>query len=359
MKVLIPDGEIGHSIWVCEGLRLKKVELHVMSQSLNPGLKYFINKKSFCFIETEKNETVYVEKIIDYAEKVKADIIVPIGEPSIKAFSKNIKALNGSFVTIPIPNPKIFEIATNKKKLADFCKSHNIPVPKTWSLKSLQKFDYKMDLKFPLIVKPERGDGGKNIHIFFSAYEMIKFASAKKDFSMGEYLVQEYVKGYDIDMSVLAKDGHILAFTIQRGFIKRNNEFAAPAGIMFLYDNKLFRTVEKLIRKLNFTGISHIDLRFDEKTKEYKIVEMNVRFWGSLMGSINAGVNFPYLACLTGLGHNFPIPQYRNIKYIDFISILKKPHIFFHEKITFKETNLPQLCFNPISHTINIIQRRN
>lgn len=355
--MLIPDSESGHAIWVCESLKLKKVELHLMSTKKNPALKFFKNIKSFYFIESWKDKKEYVDEILKRYEKVNADIILPIGEPAINAFAKNHNFIKKTFSIIPIPGPETFKTATNKRKLAKFCEENGIPFPKTKSLVEIKKEND--DLKFPLIAKPERGDGGKNIHMIFSNDELNTFLSSEKDFSMGDYLIQEYINGYDIDMSVLTEDGHISAFTIQKGFIERSNKFSASAGIHFLNNEKLYNTVEKLIKLQKFNGIAHIDLRYNNYTKEFMVVEMNVRFWGSLLGSTISGVNFPYLACLAGLGQKISKPSYKNIRYIDALGILKKPKVFYSEKINFDETNLPQIFTNPLAHVLNIIQRRN
>jgi hypothetical protein len=51
---------------------------------------------------------------------------------------------------------------------------------------------------------------------------------------------------------------------------------------------------------------------------------MNPRYWGTLMGSVHAGVNFPYLACLAALGRPFPQTDYQPITYADKSVALKQ-----------------------------------
>ena len=355
MKVLIPDVESGHSIWACEGLRKENVELNFISKKKFASLKFFPHKKYF-IIKPNLKSSEYIDAILNHADSIKADIILPIGEETGYVISKNIKNFE-NFATIPLPEPSIFETAINKWKIANFCELNSIPSPKTIWLNDFFSSQFELRNKLPLIVKPVRGDGGKNIKIMYTKSELENFFLSVKDLSMGDYIVQEFVDGFDIDVSVIAVRGKIVAFTIQKGFLKRSNKFAASAGIVFLYNEKLYQTVERLIKRLNFTGISHIDLRYDIHTYEYKVIEMNVRFWGSLMGSINAGVNFPYLACLAGLGLRFPMPEYKHIRYVDILSLLKNPKIYFNEKIYFKETNLAPILSNPIAHSLNIIQR--
>ena len=163
-------------------------------------------------------------------------------------------------------------------------------------------------------------------------------------------------------MSLLAKDGKILAFTIQKGFIKRSNVFVASAGIKFLYNEKLYDNVDRLIKKLNFSGIAHLDLRYDMKQDEFKVIEVNPRFWGSLTGSVQAGVNFPYLACLAGMGVKFELPQYNHCRYIDHStalkSMIKYPFARDDSRVKYKETDIKYILFDPIAEFVNIMKRR-
>jgi predicted ATP-grasp superfamily ATP-dependent carboligase len=55
---------------------------------------------------------------------------------------------------------------------------------------------------------------------------------------------------------------------------------------------------------------------FDKRDQTVKILEINPRFWQSLLGSLTAGVNFPLVVCLTAMGAECPeMKQTRPIKY--------------------------------------------
>ena len=132
-----------------------------------------------------------------------------------------------------------------------------------------------------------------------------------------KYIIQNYINGYDIDMSVLCKNGKILAYTIQKGMINRNaDSFESPIGIQFLFEEKILNIIAKTMTVLNWSGVAHIDLRYDSNEDDFKIIEINPRYWGSLEGSKKVGVNFPYLHCLTSLGIEYAQPDYRYEKFV-------------------------------------------
>ena len=79
----------------------------------------------------------------------------------------------------------------------------------------------------------------------------------------------------------------------------------------------MYSVVKEVIESLNWSGVVHFDLRYNEKDNQVRVIEMNPRFWGSIVGSFYAGVNFPYLAVLLGLNREFPKFEYKHIRYVD------------------------------------------
>jgi hypothetical protein len=130
-----------------------------------------------------------------------------------------------------------------------------------------------------------------------------------------DFIIQEFISGYDLSCNVLCRNGEILAYTIQRGIIPGKKRFQPPAGIEFIHQEQVINNVEKLMRALNWSGVANIDFRYDENDKQVKILELNPRYWQTLLGSLVAGVNFPYLAYLSSLHIDFPRPEYRFVPF--------------------------------------------
>jgi predicted ATP-grasp superfamily ATP-dependent carboligase len=53
--------------------------------------------------------------------------------------------------------------------------------------------------------------------------------------------------------------------------------------------------METLLEATRYSGVGHLDGRYDPRTDDYRILELNPRFWGSLLYSTNAGLNYPEL----------------------------------------------------------------
>ncbi len=103
-----------------------------------------------------------------------------------------------------------------------------------------------------------------------------------------------------------------------------SNPFKPLLGVQFVYEEDMYKIIERLMKSLNWSGVAHIDLKYDIENKTFKIIEVNTRFWGSLDASLIAGVNFPYLYCLATLNENFELPQYNRVNYLNLKGIGKR-----------------------------------
>ena len=116
------------------------------------------------------------------------------------------------------------------------------------------------------------------------------------------WIVQTLIEGHDLAVNVLAQDGQILAATVQHVIMPSPKPFQPAIGFEFRDYPAAMNVAESLIRELGWSGVANIDMRFDARHQIPLVLELNGRYWLSLLGSLNAGVNFPLLACEMCLG---------------------------------------------------------
>jgi biotin carboxylase len=362
--VLIPDAESGHALPVIRCLsEVKGIVVHTLSKDPKASLKYSFRSKSFRVAETDENNELRADFLINAIKRTNADIIFPVDEAAVNFFSKNIDRFKKIVALPPIPSVEVFQKSINKYLLAEFLASNNIPSPATiFAGKSTEFYSKLKNMQFPLLAKPAIGNGGIGIRSLNSYEKAERFFREELNGKFGDYVAQEFINGFDIDCSILCREGEIIAYTIQRGIIPRARSFAAPGGIQFLKNDDLFDVVRKFVKQIKYNGIAHIDLRYDNLTKTYKILDVNARYWGSLTGSLLAGVNFPYLACLMAKGIPFEKPEFNNGFYTDHITATRKLiRGIFHksdQKIRFKETDYKYILKDPVAEIYNIFKRK-
>ncbi len=323
ISVLMTDGECFFAIPTIQCLgRVKNLKIYVLANDPAATIRYSRYTYKFFSFPKEEGHAGRLAAIKKILNTEKIDLILPIDQPTIRFLSENGSELLKYAPISLLPTPEAFDIAADKWLLAEWLKKNKLPVPLTLLYQNNETFEQNLlNFSFPALIKPLRGDGGIGIKFFDDPESLIVYC--KDRIPSEEYMVQSFIMGYDIDCSVLCQDGIILASTIQKRIIADPFYFGQTMNIDFLFDNNVYNVVKEVITGLNWSGVVHFDLRYDEKDNQVKVIEMNPRFWGSVVGSMNAGVNFPHLAVLLGLKRDFPEIKYQHIRYVDGATALK------------------------------------
>lgn len=306
-SVLIPDGESSHATSVIRCLaEVKNVKTFILSNKKTAPIRYSRYIAQFLYYENGIKKEDRIAAIIDAIERINADILLPVDVETIRLITEHKKKLTRLISIAPVPEIDSFDIANDKWSLALWLNENKISHPKTLLCSSMSSLDEAISsISFPILTKPRKGSGGKGIKVFDNAEE---YQSWYKRYDHSEdIIIQSYIKGYDIDCSVLCANGRILAHTIQKSLKYKSDSISWPLGIEFLDNDEILNIVKKVVEKFKWSGVVHIDLRYDEIEQCVKLIEMNPRFWASVAASLFAGVNFPYLSCLLGLKRELPL----------------------------------------------------
>lgn len=304
-----------------------------------------------------KDDKHWIADINAIVAEKKIDVIMPIYEDGIKIILKHHSLLDQPEKLASLSVFQDYDKATNKALLSQHLKAHNIPHPKTEVFDNAKGDSISTGLPFPVILKPARGIDGQGIHIAKDKNRLEALLKATNEL----YVIQEYIEGYDIDCSVLCKDGIILSHTIQKANLYESRDHAPPIGIDFISEPRLLEVIEPLMRTLHWSGLAHIDLRYDQNTDTFKVIEVNGRFWGSLDASMQAGVNFVYQYIQMSLGETIDSSGYQNITYLNLKGIVKeiktRPQILLRWTFLKKHTPLFFAIKDPVPICIRFYHR--
>lgn len=322
-SVLIPDGEswLAYSVQSCLA-QVPGIELNVLSSNAWDPMRFSrYTRQFFSYSQKGNDDEVKLAAIYDAVDKARIDIVLPVDTETIRLLSVHRASLPSKTALALVPEVEAIDIAANKGLLANWLQAHKIPCPITLLYQASDDFEQALNtLTFPVLLKPTQqigddiGVGGRGIQIFDNPSALLEFC--KKN-TASEYVVQPFIKGYDMGCNVLCREGKIEAYTIQKGFMAGRKRFQPAAGIDFIENTGVYDVVRELAAKINWTGVANIDLRYDEQEQQVKVLEINPRFWGSLLGSYCAGVNYPYLSCLAGLGRDLPRIDIKPLRYVN------------------------------------------
>ena len=317
LHILIPDGERVLSKFVTNCLSNEKnIKIHLLSINEKSSMKYSRYIESYTYIHKPENDKDWILIILDQIKKKNIDVLMPVEIENIQLITLHSSQFK-SIVKMLVPPIESFRKTLDKWKFYKFLIENGIDSPATYlNTSGIINNTYKPS--FPMLMKPKVGMGG------FGIKNVQNIESVSAIFEENEdYMAQEFIEGFDIDMSVICKSGKILAYTIQKGYIFSSSKYSAALGVEFVFDESLFKTVSFMMDELNWTGFAHVDLRYETKSSKFKVLEINPRAWGSIEASQKVGVNFPYLYVLSCLEEDYELPKYKFETCTNSIGLLK------------------------------------
>lgn len=261
--------------------------------------------------------------LLEVIQEVQADLLLPVDIPEIRLVIEHRRAIEKHCRVGLVPSLESFLIANDKSNFLEFIRRNSIPHPRsmiirTGELDSL--IEELSEFRFPILLKHPRSEYGRGIQRMKTIDELLE--SCRRGFNGVEnYVAQEEIPGTDIDCSVLCVNGDVVASTVQRSILANRREFAPPIAIEIMDDPKVLHLAKDIVHRLNWNGVAHIDMRYDNRTGEVFAIEMNPRYWGSLEASTRAGVNFPLLWSKISLGEPIAKLNATHIRYASGSSI--------------------------------------
>lgn len=139
-------------------------------------------------------------------------------------------------------------------------------------------------MDYPFMMKPLELEAGIGIVHINNSKELERYTQTRAGKNSYPILVQKYVPGYDVGMSIIAVDGIIVAWTTQ----KRDEK----AVLTVIDHEEAYAIGEKIIQKEKYSGFMHIDFQMDRSTGKVFVLECNPRTWSSINASILSGADF-------------------------------------------------------------------
>jgi predicted ATP-grasp superfamily ATP-dependent carboligase len=298
----------------CLGLT-NQYQIHILSFSGKkiPSFKFSRYISSYNAQEPCDDEKT-LGIILKTAGSVRADIVIPLMEKQTKIISRSLFLFREICLLPPLPDYHTHELVINKYLFAKWLFESGFSEIEPIHLGQLQEQNnYWNKITYPVLAKPFWGSSGEGIVRINDQSHLKQFLNAHP--GSPDFLIQPYIPGSDIDLSALVENGKIIAYTIQRPF-SVNRKFKYSKKIEFTNDSSLLKLSEKIFEKLDYSGIVHLDFRYNPAKNSYNLVDFNARYWSTITGSVIAGINFPHLACLIAQNKLTDHPHYDDIHFL-------------------------------------------
>lgn len=255
--------------------------------------------KSYNFLSF-REESKLLQKLINTIETGKYDSVLAFSERSTALLIK-VKAKIKNKALIPFGTMDQFDALNDKFEIAEVCKKLNVPTPKYFKVAIEEDLSLADDFQFPVVLKCTKASGiNESLRICDNKSSLIQ---GYKDLKKGEgtysffprdiMVVQEFVKGKIYDGNFVVYNGEVV-----EGMTQLRIWTIPPSGGPGAYNQtvhvpELFEYAKKVFQEIKWTGPVNMEYIKDATSGQYKLIEVNPRFWGTLGLSFKAGYNFP------------------------------------------------------------------
>ena len=307
MKVLLTDASYKHTLAAARALAAHGIEVHTCS-CREHALSFYSKavRKSFLLPDAEAVRP-FLKAVQTLDRREAYDVILPISDAAWRSI-----LLNGrSELLAKIPSPPLnsYEIARDKAKTLALAKTVGVGIPETVFPEDPESLIGK--LRFPVIAKPAVATG--KVKIIFRENEA---KALRKDNAESRYLIQERIRGDGYGFFALFKKGAMKSFFMHKRIREVPPTGGSSSAAEATYDPELLEAGSKLLERLHWHGVAMVEFKRDDATGEFKLIEINPKFWGTLDLPIASGIDFPHLAVqLVTLGELAERRRYEWMRY--------------------------------------------
>ena len=287
-KILITDGLWRKSLVAVRSLGKSEADVTVTGTNIFTTSFYSrYCRHRLLTPDPNNNPQAFAQFIIKKLQQTKYDLLIPMEDATIKAllpFRKQIEELTH----FPLPATQTLEIAFDKQQTLSLARKLGIPTPIEYSNFS--------SAVFPVVAKLKSSSGSRGLRYLNSLSDLKKFPELENNSQ--NYLIQEKLptESEEVGVNFLYNSVHqpIASFTY-----RRLRDYPVSGGPSTLrestHNSQILKLGQKLLDNLSWTGVAMVEFKYDPKSKQYKLMEINPRFWGSLALPVASGINFPKL----------------------------------------------------------------
>jgi D-aspartate ligase len=259
--------------------------------------------------ESEDALTVFLTELSNKYPGEK--VLIPASDDCSLYLAKHADSLSKNF-TLLNPSASTMESVKNKRLQYELAGAAGVPIPETVFPKNQHELEKAAETlnEFPYIIKPLEAQ----------KWRLKKFAhvaNGRKAITVNtrEELLQEYRRIAEHDEDVMVQeviagdDEHLitflgycseehkpLAFCIRSKLRQNPVDFGYCTATVSCHNDEVEEYARRLLVKSGYTGIVGIEFKFDSKSKQYKLIEINTRPVNTTGISIGCGVNLPLIA---------------------------------------------------------------
>jgi len=295
-SVMMLGAEHGSALGVIRGLGRRGIRVYAGGCYARPAAGYsrFVTRR---FTYSDSPDLAF-DQIVERLRRWRPGVLLPIMDHAWSVVYSHLTDWSDYTTLIPCPDSALRDELGDKARLARLAEAHGVAMPRTFAPPSVEEaLALQDELPYPVLLKPAAGTAGIGISLVRDAASLEAALQADDTPPM----IQEYVEGEDLELTILADRGEPVAGS---AYVTLRNRppYGPPVACRTIHDDEFMRIGTGFLRGLGYHGVAHLDFRRDRRDGEPKLLDFNVRLAGSNEISTRTGVDFAYLLYQLALG---------------------------------------------------------
>lgn len=247
----------------------------------------------------------FLEFLLQIADKYQLQqwLLLPMSDETVELVARNHEELASLYQLVTQP----WDILcwANEKHLAyQIAQELDIPYPQTWYPLCADDLTH-MTPTFPLIVKPVSSLGLqqelrlKALPARDEEELLAQYRLASSILDPRQILIQEVIPGdghTQFSLAAYCKEGRVLAWMTAR----RTRQYPIDYGLSSSFVEaievpEIVEPARQLLARMGLSGMVEVEFKYDQRTGEYKLLDINTRPWGWHTLALACGLDFPWI----------------------------------------------------------------
>jgi D-aspartate ligase len=265
------------------------------------------------------DERAFIDLLLEIGAALKQKaVLFPCLDEWVFAVARHRQELE-EFFTFPFSDLDTIERLLDKNLLYKKCEARGIPIPRTFYIGETSPAHIADEIEFPCIVKPAlqrefTNEFGEKVFRVESREAFLEMCERAAHHPL---LAQEIV-GAGIDSfyslcSYIGRDGAAKGVFVGRKLEQYPPDFGTACLVDSLFVEEIVERGVAVLKEFGYQGISEVEFIYDERSRDFKLLDVNTRVWKWIGLPIHARVDLPYLAYADAVeGAVEPAPQQRD-----------------------------------------------
>ncbi|TVO62870.1 MAG: hypothetical protein FHP92_10180 [Denitromonas halophila] len=298
-RILILDADLAPALSVARSLKEIGIAVDVASNNDHPIAAYSRTVDACLnYPDPLERQSEFIDWIREITKQSRYALIIPVTERTVAPLLKYRDRYDDSRIAMA-PTDSL-RLALDKAQTVALAESVGIPVPRSVLVDDIAQLDdARAQFSFPIVIKPASSvgaDQSKNVQLTVSyAFDDNELrAQVRHALRFGHVILQEYFRGEGEGIELLADQGKVV-YAFQH---RRLHEVPLTGGGSSLRMSvditpALLDASQRLMAAMKWHGVAMVEFKHDPASGQFRLMEVNGRFWGSLPLAAAAGANFP------------------------------------------------------------------